>query len=176
MSPSKEVDELEVLGRSGGIRATDKLESFPCPAPDEHRQYVGYFFVHGLRYMPQHADRLNALTAGEELLVMRDIQNPADPEALLLRTGDPLTPAGYARRYLAAEYRRFIEIVGAKQFRVTVERLNIDAPYDLRLLCKVESPWPHGEEPCTTGEYRALVDMQELRANDKNRQVRHVAG
>jgi hypothetical protein len=173
----QELDELEVLGRSGGIRATDNLELFPCPAPDEHGRYVGYFFVHGLRYLlPEHIQRLNILHAGNRLFVVRDIQNPADADALLLRTADPVSLIGYCPRYLAAEFGNFIDVVGAAEFRVIVEQLNADAPYDLRVLCKVESPWPHGYEPCSHGPYKPLVDMQKLNQADKNRAVSHIVG
>lgn len=170
------VDDLEVLGRSGGIRATDKLELFPCPAPDERGGYTGYFFVHGLRYLlPAHVQRSTELQAGDPLFVVRDIQNPVDPNALLLRTADPVSLVGYCPRYLASEFLEFMQVVGAAPFHVTVEQLNTDAPYDLRVLCKVESPWPHGYEPCSRGAYKPLVDMQKLHQDDKNRQVSHIA-
>lgn len=171
------VDDLEVLGRSGGIRKTDKLELFPCPAADEQGRYRGYFFAHGLRYLlPEHTTRLADLASGDRLFVARDIQNTADPHALLLRTADPVSLVGYCPRYLATEFGEFIERIGAEEFRVSVEQLNLDAPYDLRVLCKVASPWPHGYEPCSRGTYKPLVDMQTLHELDKNRQVSHLAG
>ena len=37
--------ELEVLGRSGGQRATDTLEIIPCPEPTPDHRYIVYFFV-----------------------------------------------------------------------------------------------------------------------------------
>lgn len=173
----KDVDDLEVLGRSGGVRATDKLELFPCPAPDERGSYVGYFFVHGVRYLlPEHVRRLDELRAGDRLFVVKDFQNSVDPNALLLRTADPVSLVGYCPRYLASEFGEFIQVVGTRDFHVTVEQINTDAPYDLRALCKVASPWPHGYKPCSRGGYEPLVDMQSLNHDDKNRQVSHVAG
>jgi hypothetical protein len=40
----------------------------------------------------------------------RDIQNLADPNALLLRTADPLSLVGYCPRYLASEFSEFIKL------------------------------------------------------------------
>jgi hypothetical protein len=170
----QEPNDLEVLARSRGVRATDKLEMFPCPAPDERGYYRGYFFCHGLRYLlPENVNRIAQLSIGQQLFVALDVQNPADTNALLLRSPDPVAMVGYFPRYLAVEFRRVIESM-PKQFCVHVQQINLDAPYDLRLLCTVEFPWPPGYQSCLTGLYRPLVpiDVELVRAVLRDQKIR----
>lgn len=44
-------DALEELSRTGGLRATDSLELFPCPEPTEGKTFEVYFFCRGLRHL-----------------------------------------------------------------------------------------------------------------------------
>lgn len=48
-------DALELLGRSGGARATDSMQLFPCPEPTTENTYVVEFFSHGIRHLPDAA-------------------------------------------------------------------------------------------------------------------------
>src|SRR6266446_4764532 len=85
--PADPPDPIAVLGVTEGIRRTDMIELFPCPVPDEVGCYLYKFFLHGLRYMPESArDRLLTLKESEPLAPMLDILNPADPNAVALRT------------------------------------------------------------------------------------------
>src|ERR1035437_8026293 len=95
-----ETDDLEVLARSGGIRATDSLEIFPRPEPNSENAYEGYFFSHGLRHLTrENVIRAKSLRPGDRLYLTRDIQNEYDPNALLIRTDNPLAFVGYCPRY-----------------------------------------------------------------------------
>lgn len=153
-----EHDDLEVLARTGGLRGTDTLELIPCPEPTQSSSYEVYFFGHGLRYLPpEHQERVNALKAGEQLFLMRDIQNPYDPMALLMRTNDPMSLVGYCPRYYSTEFTRLIEAVKPDKVKVVVEQVNPDAPSQLRLLCKLTSPWPANFLPCSRDEFVALA-------------------
>jgi hypothetical protein len=161
---SVDVNELELLGRTGGIRATDTLEIFPIPAPNFDGKYVGYFFAHGLRYiLPENVNRVVRLTPGERLLLVLDIQNPHDKSAILLRTVDPACTVGYCPRYLASEFCDLIEHVGQENVTVTVAQVNSDAPTDLKLLCKIVSDWPKNFNPCSKDLYEPLVEFDALR-------------
>ena len=87
--PREEHDPIALLSRSGGRRATDSFEVFPCPERTPDGLYHVHFFAHGLRHLPaSSAERVNSLRSGEPLLLVHDFQNPHNPRALLLRTED----------------------------------------------------------------------------------------
>lgn len=147
-------DILEELGRTGGLRATDSLELIPCPEPTSSNQYEVYFFCRGLRHMSADSQaRSLALVKGEQLFLTKDIQNVSDGMALILRTEEPVTLVGYVPRYYSAEFSRLIDLVGADAPKVTVEKVNADAPVQYRVLCKFSAPWPAQFQPCQAGLY-----------------------
>ena len=151
-------DELEELARTGGLRATDPLEIFPCPEPTEGKNYEVYFFSRGLRHLhKENRQRSRELKTGERLYLMQDLQNVHDDMALLMRTGDPITLVGYAPRYYSAEFTSLIKENGADKVKVVVERLNLDAPEQYRILCKLSSPWPANFSPCADKQFEALA-------------------
>lgn len=151
-------DELEELARTGGLRATDTLELFPCPEPTAGESYEVYFFCRGQRHLhAENQERARQLKPGERLYLMQDLQNPHDPMALLMRTAEPVTLAGYAPRYYSAEFTQLIKSTGPDQVRVTVEQVNLDAPVQYRVLCKLTSPWPTNFSPCATSEFQSLA-------------------
>jgi hypothetical protein len=160
----KEYDNLEVLARSGGIRATDTLEIFPRPVPDAEGKYVSYFFSHGLRYLiPENREHIAKLKAGDRLLLMHDMQNLHDANALLMRTEDPISIVGYCPRYLSSEFRSLIRLAGPKHVNVAVYQVNKDAPNDLRLLCRLDSPWPKKFSPCSKPEFMPMANAEAVR-------------
>ena len=156
-------DPIALLARSGGQRATDTLEVFPCPEPDARGQYHIHFFAHGLRHMPKSSlERAESLQHGDQLLLMSDFQNPHDPKALLLRTSDK-SPSdvynmGYCPRYLVDDVFQLLErnklpLAGA--ITVVVERVNhAPAPTQFRLLCSMTMRWPDGFPPFSTDVYQ----------------------
>lgn len=147
-------DALEELARTGGLRATDSLELIPCPEPTSSNQYEVYFFCRGLRHLPTESQtRSLSLNKGEKLFLMQDIQNGSDEMALLLRTDDPVTVVGYVPRYYSAEFSSLIKLTGADAPKVTVEKVNADAPVQYRVLCKFSAPWPMQFQPCQAGLY-----------------------
>lgn len=152
-------DALDELARTGGLRATDALELFPCPEPTDGKNYEVYFFSRGLRHMhAENQKRARQLKSGERLYLMQDLQNFHDSMALLMRTGDPITLVGYAPRYYSAEFTQLIKAAGhPDQVKVTVEQVNADAPIQYRVLCKLSSPWPANFSPCAKREFEALA-------------------
>jgi hypothetical protein len=134
------------------------LELFPCPEPTEGKNYEVYFFCRGLRHLhAENQERARQLKPGEQLYLMQDLQNPHDPMALLMRTGDPITLVGYAPRYYSAEFTQLIKSTGQGQVKVTVEQVNLDAPVQYRVLCKLASPWPQNFSSCSTSEFQSLA-------------------
>lgn len=158
-------NEIEMLARTGGLRATDTLQLLPCPEPTRNNSYKVYFFSHGVRHLPpDHRNRINELVSGQRLFLMRDIQNPFDRYALLMRTDDPISIVGYCPRYYSADFTKLIRLAGQVNVSVTVEKVNADAPMQMRLLCKLHAPWPSSFSACSTEEYkplRAVKDYEE---------------
>jgi len=151
-------DALDELARTGGLRATDSLELFPCPEPVEGNNYEVYFFCRGLRHLhSENQERARRLKPGERLYLMQDLQNSHDTMALLMRTDDPVTLVGYAPRYYSAEFTQLIKTTSTDQVKVTVEQVNNDAPIQYRVLCKLSSPWPANFFPCTNKQFEALA-------------------
>jgi len=150
-------DVLEELARTAGLRVTDSLEMYPCPDPDVDKNYEVYFFSRGLRHMHmENQNRASKLHGGERIYLMKDLQNEYDEMALLLRTDDPISLVGYAPRYYSAEFTELVKLVGHKDVKVEVERVNINAPIQYRVLCKLTSPWPANFSPCNQRGYQAL--------------------
>jgi hypothetical protein len=158
--PAHPPDPLAILGVTEGIRQTDQLEVFPCPAPDADGCYLTKFFVHGLRWMhPAAVERAGRLKPGGRLALMPDIQNPHDPYAVALRTTDDRDRLliGYAPRYLARDFTTLWTHCDPDFIQVTVERLNGSAPLQMRVLCRMNACWPKGFRPCNDETYQPIV-------------------
>lgn len=155
-------DAIEELARTGGLRATDTLELIPCPEPTSSNQYEVYFFCRGLNYLSADSQsRAANLQVNNALYLMSDMQNDSDEMALLLRTGDPVTLVGYVPRYYSAEFSRLIGLVGRKNAKVTVEKVNPNAPIQYRVLCKLTAPWPANFEPCHSDSYEVVSALHQ---------------
>lgn len=152
-------DPLVVLGRTGGRRATDSLVVYPKPEVNERDELELLFLCHGISHLPKDAaDRVATMRAEDVLFPMLDIRNPHDPNAIALRTDDPAHLIGYVPRFFAKELRVCIEASRPGDARLSVVRVNPDAPLQLRLLCRFTSPWPNGFRPWDEPEYQALVE------------------
>lgn len=155
---SGEDDPLTVLGRTGGAAETDSLAMFPCPEPNGNNQYCMQFFSHGLRYLlPEAVPRIYALCPGARLYLLPDPQNPHDSCAIALRTDDPITMVGYYPRYLADDFIVLLKQSEPANTQVVVERVNPDAPIQLRLLCRLTADWPANFSPCSGEWYAPLA-------------------
>lgn len=147
---------IEILARSGGRRATDNVELFAPPQKNDTSDasgFIDYFFlVHGLRHMKDCAQKLtDSLKCGDRLFVMHDIQNPADPEAVVLRTADYCC-VGFLPRYLVTDFWQHIE--NGKNINVIVEKINPPpASAQQRILCKLHMIKRDGFESYSTEAY-----------------------
>lgn len=151
-------DVMEELSRTGGVRATDSLELLLCPEITKDKNYEVYFFSRGLSHLHlENQERAKELASGELLYLMRDLQNQFDPMALLMRTDDPVSLVGYTPRYYSEEMSKLIDIVGAKNLKVSVVQVNKNAPIQYRVLCKLIAPWPDGFAPCSQEEFLTLT-------------------
>jgi len=161
--PKEPLNELEVLARSGGLRATDTLEIFPCPEPTRNQEYVVHFFSRGIRYLlPENQARIPKLHFGERLYLMKDVQNTFDSTAILMRTADPIANVGYCPRFFSQEFTSLLDVVGCDNVKVTVEQVNADAPMQFRLLCRLIAPWPSKFQPCSMDQFQVLANSERL--------------
>ncbi|MDH3998239.1 MAG: HIRAN domain-containing protein [Desulfuromonadales bacterium] len=148
---------FEMLALTGGTRGTDSLEMYSCPERDSNGQYSVDFFCHGLRHLPEESlERVNSLSVGEKLFVMKDVQNPFDKLALSLRTDDPAMMVGYCPRYLAEDFNDYLDDDPAL-VDVSVLKVNAAAPAQMRLMCRMKAPWVENHEPCTSEQYQPLT-------------------
>lgn len=147
-------DPMVVLMRSGGGRVTDSLEMFEVPKiAEQGHPYQTRFLAHGIRYLnPASQQRIAMLRPNDRLLIMHDFQNPADTSALALRTEDRFL-AGYLPRYLLGD--AFSLLQQCVIVEVFVAQVNpAPAPMQQRLLCRLESCWPHEFRPFCGDQYR----------------------
>jgi len=153
MNPSIENDPMQLLARSGGIRATDELCVYPHPEVNDQGQMELFFLSHGLRHLDQSSlQRIERLQSGDNLTLRREADNDYDCFALVLETDDPIK-VGYCPRYLNRDLCRIMEKTAVY---LTVERLNHDAPIQFRLLCKAVFELPKGFHLFADDEYQRL--------------------
>jgi HIRAN domain len=152
--PDNPPDPIVVLGVTEGIRQTDAVEVFPCPTPGANGCYLNKFFLHGVRWVGRSAsERIAALNPGELLRLLLDIQNPSDPNAVAVRTEKPSEMIGYVPRYLARDVWHLVQNCDVDLIQLFVDRVNLDAPMQNRLLCKMQACWPAEFEPCSGEEF-----------------------
>jgi hypothetical protein len=154
-------DQMLILARTGGVRATDSLMVYARPEPNERSEFDLFFLCHGIRHLPPATiERIHALQEADALYPMLDVLNPFDVDAIGLRTDDPVWFIGYVPRFFAGDVRMCIESTDPSQIRLRVARLNQDAPLQFRLLCRLTAPWPRGFEPCNGPEFEPLVEIE----------------
>jgi len=153
-----EADPLQLLALTEGVRRTDNFTVFPCPTEQKDGTCDVRFFGHGLRHLPKEAvNRVDGLSPGVRLFLLPDIQNKHDKYAIALRTDDPASIVGYCPRYLAREFHQLLTLPDPVDFEVSVDRINRDAPIQLRMLCRLTGPWPDEFRPCEGGDYTPLA-------------------
>jgi hypothetical protein len=146
-------DPMQLLARSGGRRATDELCVYPHPEANADGEIELFFLSHGLRHLSQSdLQYINGLKIGDRLLLRPEDENAKDRFALRLETGEPAT-VGYCPRYLNRDLRRVLD---QTDVQITVERLNVDAPIQFRLLCRAALTLPAGFDFFAGDEYLPL--------------------
>ena len=76
---------------------------------------------------------------------------------LLRIEGDPVYNIGYCPRFYSAEFSKLIELVGSEKVKVTVSGVNVSAPLQFRLRCRLCAPWPAGFSACTQDAFAPLA-------------------
>jgi hypothetical protein len=151
---SQNLDILEFLGRTGGLRETDYFAVFPCPQQDEQGQYHLNFLAHGLRHLPETTlQRIEQLNIGETLWLAHEFHNQYDDKALTLNTPDHHI-VGYCPRYLISNIFEIL-MRDPNLVEVTVAKISHSPiPLNYRLLCKMTYSGVVGYEPFTQEEYQ----------------------
>jgi hypothetical protein len=151
-----EADPFEVLGRSSGIRATDRIEVFPAPERDATGHLNTLFFARGLRYLADAPGAVELLEPGDRLVLVDDRTNPINPLALHLRAPSQAI-VGWAPDYLVDTIRELQHLNGVDP-GVSVEHRNQPiSPPHLRLLCRLRAPWPSGYQPFSGPDFQPIV-------------------
>lgn len=155
--PGSQPDPIAILGVTEGKRETDSVEVFPCPIPDAEDCYLNKFFLHGLRWMPREAhQRILSLTENEPLLVMLDVCNPSDVNAVAIRTDSERTMIGYVPRYLAHDVWELLRRCEPDFIELFVQQVNRDAPLQQLVLCRMHACWPDDFRPCSGEAFQPI--------------------
>ncbi len=138
----KKPSPIDVLARSGGVRATDKLQMFSRVKLDSNNQFSALFFAHSLGYLSDSAKtRVSALKKGEVLYLALDCQNEFDNNAIIIRAEAPAEIVGYCPRYLVESITELLSN-NPKNIIVTVEALSDNAPSNYKLMCRLSGTVP----------------------------------
>lgn len=155
-----DADPFEVLGRSNGTRATDRIEVFAAPERTPDDQATSLFFVRGIRHLEGATEAVDQLHAGQCLTLVDDPDNVMNGRALLLAGADRL-PVGWVPDYLV-EHLHELREWNHTDPTVTVEHVNgPDTAPHMRVLCRVRAPWPAGYEPFHSIEFEPVVSLDD---------------
>lgn len=150
-----ETDPFEVLIRSEGWKATDRVEVFAHPERT-HDDYLSMlFFLRGIRHL-EGAERATLdVQVGDVLELEKEPSNPVNPRAVLVCTRTDRR-IGWVPDCLVDVIHELGE--RAVEISVTAEHVNPEsAPLHMRLLCRLLAPWPQGYEPLTGPDYQPIA-------------------
>lgn len=129
--------DIEVLARSSGTKVTDNLQTFSPISFNQHNEFCCYFFVHGTQHGNQHEQHIFHLKCGDKLTLKCEPDNPFDKNAVLVCENNPNIRLGYCPRYLAEEISTMLDD-NLDYYRLSVERIEPNAPKNYRLMCRFE--------------------------------------
>jgi len=161
LDPDNPPDPIALLSITEGRRATDQLEIFPAPQPDNSGCFLIKFYLHGVRWMsPSAVERIQYLKPGESLGLLPDPCNQYDRNAVAVRTMEIVGRhlIGYVPRYLAYDVRELCLSCEPNAIQLTVERVNPNAPLQFRLLCRLRACWPNDFKPCSSELYQPIPE------------------
>jgi len=150
-----DTDPFEVLIRSEGWRATDRIEVFAYPERTPEGDLNTRFFARGVRHVEGAASAVGDLQVGDQLELVDEPDNPVNRRAVLLhtRTGRSV---GYVPDCLVETIHELRDLDAPVE--VTAEHVNPDtSPPHMRLLCRLRAPWPDGYEPLSGPEYQPIA-------------------
>jgi hypothetical protein len=134
----------EVLGRTNGRRATDRIETILVPVANARGRYRTHFFLRGVNHAAGAETVIAQLAPDELLTLVMDPSNPYNPRARqLCARGHKI---GFVPDYLIDDLDA-LENAGIAPV-VFGERSNLPPqPAHYRLLCRIDCEWPPGFVP-----------------------------
>lgn len=126
---------FEVLARTGGGRATDTFHVVQEPQLRPGDRLDLRFFASGLSHVEGALGKLLLVKPGDELSIKRESTNPANPRALLICAEADLA-IGWVPDWLLDEVH---ELWATGEVRLSADQVNFDAPWHLKLLCRIEA-------------------------------------
>ncbi len=150
-----ETDPFEVLIRSEGKKATDRVEVFAHPERTPDGELTTLFFLRGVRHLSGALASVGEVQAGDVLELEDDPANAVNAQAILIstRTGRRI---GWVPDCLVATLHELRELDATLE--VTAEHVNPEsAPNHMRVLCRLRAPWPQGYEPLTGPDYQPIA-------------------
>lgn len=151
-----DVDPFEVLARSGGRRATDRIEVFSAPERAADGSSCVLFFVRGIRHVPGGTEAADVLRPGDHLVLVNEPTNEHNPRAIVTRASDG-RQVGWVPDYLVDHVHDLRELNGEEPLATVVHVNTRDVPSHLRLLCRLTAPWPEGYEPLSGPDFQLLA-------------------
>lgn len=148
-------EPFEVLARSEGVRATDRIEVIPDIERDGQKLST-FFFARGIRHLEGADLAVAELHVGDQLALREETDNPVNPRALLL-DADDLRPVGWVPDLLLDVFHELHQLNGEWP-TVCVDHVNpARTPAHMRLLCRMHAPLPSGYEPLSGPDFQPLV-------------------
>jgi hypothetical protein len=154
---TEDPEPWELIGRTQGMRRGDTLQLLPVPDASEGDDITYPFLVNGIRHLHEeplfpegretHVSSeevqaaLNSLEEGAELTLVPEPLNPVNPRAILV-ADSTATPVGWVPNLLAEDVNTLME--SGAPLRVTVRKVNPDAPWHMRLLAQLHLRIPAG--------------------------------
>ena len=149
-------DPFEVLARSEGWRATDRIEVFAYPDRTSEGDITTLFFARGIRHLDGAAEAVSRVARDDVLNLVDDADNDVNPWAMLMsnRTSETV---GWVPNYLVDMIHELRDPFGV-DVGITAEHVNPETtPPHMRLLCRLRAPWPDGYEPLSAPEFQPIV-------------------
>jgi hypothetical protein len=141
--------DFDLLGKFGLIPGTDGLLVYPAPRVEDGR-YTLEFFIHGIRHCHGNGEKghlhgdvmtwCQSAQPGDQLFPLLDVQNEFDPNAVALRADKGTVAVGYVPRFYTRDLKSILEKPElAKNAKFELVRNNVDAPLQIRMLCRFTS-------------------------------------
>jgi transcriptional regulator with XRE-family HTH domain len=135
-----EATPVELLARSWGATPHDTIQVVPEPMVEPDGSEVRLFLVSGVRHVDeQDPDRVGGIVAqlsrGQSLNLRDEPDNPNNPRAIVLEAGTQRV--GWVPDYLL-QYVHDMRSAGKRVCAVIEQASGPEAPWHLRLLCKLE--------------------------------------
>lgn len=152
----EEADPITMLSVSGGSRVTDNLHVFPKIETDSEGKFSMRFFVHGQRYLNDNSKQASAnLSAGDELQIMVEVNNPATRLAVAL-FDQHYQMIGFSPRYLIPDLVECIKDRPNLSAKVVKNNYG-KAPQNQALLVEYSGHAPRGHSLMNGPDFTPLI-------------------